>query len=200
MKRLYSVVFFYLVFFLLPFCIFADDEVALPTVTQEISDIDIIENTESDSVYELPNSDDWDLLKSFLSTMLNAECIIDSTFNKNFKLTEGEISMIKKGDDTYYYCKNVTLISSFDDTVLVKNLTGSFSFNPRSNIVKAKFVAVFPLLDSNVHNIKIHPVLKNGKLDYFVVNLDNKVLKIDQSSFYMMMLSGFEFALEHIFR
>lgn len=200
MKRLYSVVFFSLAFFLLPFCVFADDETILPIVTQEIADIDIIENTESDSVYELPNSDDWDLLKSFLSTMLNAECVIDNTFDKRFNLTDGEISTVKEGNNTYYYCKNVTLQSSFDDTELVKNLTGNFSFNPRSNIVKAKFVAVFPLLDSNVHNIKILPVLKNGKLDYFVVNLDSKVFKIDQSSFYMMMLSGFEFALEHIFR
>ena len=192
--------FFSLAFLLLPFCIFADDETTLTAVPQNIYDIDVVDNDELNSSFESPNSDDWGLLKSFLSTMLNAECIIDNTFDKKFNLAEGEISTVKNGSDTYYYCKNVTLNSSFDNTVLVKNLTGSFSFNPRSNIVKAKFVAVFPLLDSNVHNIKIHPVLKNAKLDYFVVNLDSKVFKIDQSSFYMMMLSGFEFALEHIFR
>lgn len=200
MKGIYKSVVFSLVFILLPFCVFANDETSFTRENADLDDVDVVEMEGQDTVYASPTSDDWSLLKSFLSTMLNAECVVDNTFDKKFKLTEGEISSTKNGSTTYYYCKNVTLQSAFDSTELVRNLTGNFSFNPSFNTVKAKFVAVFPLLDSSAHTIKIHPVLKNDKLDYFIVNLDNKTFKVDQSSFYLMMLSGFEFALEYIFR
>lgn len=154
--------------------------------------------SDSSVVLSEPSSIDWDILKSFFTTMLTTEDIIQDNKSSYFNLADGEILSRVDNDIIYYYCKNVTLKSIRDNYALVQNLNGNFSYNPNRDSFTASFSALFPAVNNDFHNVKITTIFNDGETEYFLVSLDERLLKIDKKSIYMMMLGGFEFAIEYI--